>query len=52
MATYKLKPFVGAKICFHGFPEDEKRHMCEVSQQQGGEPVEMDDPNCTHMASQ
>ncbi|CAL7948622.1 unnamed protein product [Xylocopa violacea] len=49
ITTYKLKPFFGAKVCFFGFPEEEKRHMCEVLQQQGGEPTEIDDPNCTHV---
>ncbi|XP_018346083.1 PREDICTED: protein ECT2 isoform X3 [Trachymyrmex septentrionalis] len=49
IATYKLKPFYGAKVCFSGFPEEEKKHMCEVLEQQGGEPTEIDDPNCTHV---
>ncbi|XP_076165401.1 epithelial cell transforming 2 pebble isoform X1 [Ptiloglossa arizonensis] len=47
--SYKLKPFFGAKVCFFGFPDEEKRHMCEVLQQQGGESTEIDDPNCTHV---
>ncbi|XP_076667106.1 epithelial cell transforming 2 pebble isoform X9 [Andrena cerasifolii] len=49
ITMYKLKPFFGAKVCFFGFPEEEKRHMCEVLQQQGGESTEIDDPNCTHV---
>ncbi|KAK1137695.1 hypothetical protein K0M31_002191 [Melipona bicolor] len=49
IATCKLKPFFGAKVCFFGFPDEEKRHMCEVLQQQGGESTEIDDPNCTHV---
>ncbi|XP_046745411.1 protein ECT2 isoform X2 [Diprion similis] len=49
IADHKLKPFFGAKVCFFGFPDDEKKHMCEVLQQQGGEPAEIDDPNCTHV---
>ncbi|XP_046428580.1 protein ECT2 isoform X5 [Neodiprion fabricii] len=49
IADYKLKPFFGAKVCFFGFPDDEKTHMYEVLQQQGGEPAEIDDPNCTHV---
>ncbi|KAK9301877.1 hypothetical protein QLX08_005930 [Tetragonisca angustula] len=49
IATYKLKPFFGAKVCFFGFPDEEKRHMCEVLHQQGGESTEIDDPNCTHV---
>lgn len=51
ITTYKLKPFFGAKVCFFGFPDEEKRHMCEVLQQQGGESTEIDDPNCTHVVS-
>ncbi|KAJ8680542.1 hypothetical protein QAD02_016329 [Eretmocerus hayati] len=49
MSTFKLKPFHGARVCFFGFPEEEKRHMCEVLQQQGGEPTEITDPSCSHM---
>ncbi|XP_051158794.1 protein ECT2 isoform X3 [Leptopilina boulardi] len=49
ISACKLKPFYGAKVCFFGFPEEEKKHMCEVLQQQGGEPTEIDDPNCTHV---
>ncbi|XP_076482005.1 epithelial cell transforming 2 pebble isoform X3 [Bombus vancouverensis nearcticus] len=51
ITTYKLKPFFGAKVCFFGFPDEEKRHMCEVLQQQGGESTEIDDPNCTHVVT-
>ncbi|KAH0949346.1 hypothetical protein HN011_009987 [Eciton burchellii] len=46
---YRLKPFHGAKVCFSGFPEDEKKHMCEVLQEQGGEATEINDPCCTHV---
>ncbi|XP_032670809.1 protein ECT2-like isoform X8 [Odontomachus brunneus] len=49
ITTYKLKPFYGAKVCFFGFPEEEKKHMCEVLEQQGGESTEIDNPNCTHV---
>ncbi|XP_012254951.2 protein ECT2 isoform X2 [Athalia rosae] len=51
IAAHKLKPFFGAKVCFFGFPDEEKKHMCEVLQQQGGEPAEIDDPNCTHVVT-
>lgn len=51
ITTYKLKPFYGAKVCFFGFPEEEKKHMCEVLEQQGGESTEIDNPNCTHVVS-
>ncbi|XP_017879867.1 protein ECT2 isoform X2 [Ceratina calcarata] len=49
ITNYKLKPFFGARVCFFGFPEEEKRHMCEVLQQQGGESTDIDDPHCTHV---
>ncbi|XP_011878227.1 PREDICTED: protein ECT2 isoform X5 [Vollenhovia emeryi] len=49
IATYRLKPFYGAKVCFSGFPDEEKKHMREVLEQQGGEPTEIDDPSCTHV---
>ncbi|XP_035738007.1 protein ECT2-like isoform X6 [Vespa mandarinia] len=49
ITAHKLKPFFGARVCFFGFPEEEKKHMCEVLQQQGGEATEIDDPNCTHV---
>ncbi|XP_067205305.1 protein ECT2 isoform X10 [Linepithema humile] len=49
ITTYKLKPFYGAKVCFSGFPEEEKKHMCEILEQQGGEATEIDDPYCTHV---
>ncbi|XP_066591325.1 protein ECT2 isoform X2 [Prorops nasuta] len=51
MAKSRLKPFFGARVCFYGFPDEEKRHMCEVLQQQGGEATELDDPNCTHVVT-
>ncbi|XP_043677764.1 protein ECT2 isoform X3 [Vespula pensylvanica] len=52
ITAHKLKPFFGARVCFFGFPEEEKKHMCEVLQQQGGEPTEIDDPNCTHVVTE
>ncbi|XP_063973705.1 protein ECT2 isoform X8 [Diachasmimorpha longicaudata] len=51
IVQHKLKPFYGARVCFFGFPDDEKKHMVEVLQQQGGEPTEIDDPECTHVPS-
>ncbi|XP_015113706.1 protein ECT2 isoform X2 [Diachasma alloeum] len=51
IVQHKLKPFYGARVCFFGFPDDEKKHMVEVLQQQGGEPTEIDDPDCTHVVT-
>ena len=48
---FKLKPLFGARICFIGFPEDDKQELCEVLQKQGGEPTEINDPTCTHVVS-
>ncbi|XP_072742510.1 protein ECT2-like isoform X2 [Anoplolepis gracilipes] len=49
IATYKLKPFYGAKVCFTGFLKEEEKHMCAILEQQGGESTEINDPNCTHV---
>jgi hypothetical protein len=46
---YKLKPFHGARVCFHGFPDDERQHMTEVLQENGGTATELEDPACTHV---
>lgn len=48
--TYKLRPFFNAKVFFYGFSEEERRHMCEVLRQQGGEVAEdIEDVGCTHV---
>lgn len=49
--NYKLKLFEGHKICFLGFPEDEKLHMIEVLKANGGKECEIDDVECTHVVS-
>ncbi|XP_030754875.1 protein ECT2 isoform X4 [Sitophilus oryzae] len=49
VSKYKLKPFHGAKVCFLGFPEEEKSHMTEVLEANGGLITSVDDPNCTHV---
>jgi hypothetical protein len=46
---YKLKPFHGARVCFCGFPDDERQHMVEVLQENGGAATELEDPTCTHV---
>ncbi|KAJ9588187.1 hypothetical protein L9F63_018451, partial [Diploptera punctata] len=47
--VHKLKPFHGAKVCFFGFPDEEKQHMTEVLLENGGTAAELEDPNCTHV---
>lgn len=48
-SKYKLKPFQGAKICFVGFPAEEKTHMEEVLVENGG--VVADAAESTHIVS-
>lgn len=52
VSKYKLKLFHGSKVCFLGFPEEEKNHMIEVLKENGGEPVDLTDITCTHMVSE
>ncbi|XP_069689583.1 protein ECT2 isoform X2 [Periplaneta americana] len=49
MMSHKLKPFHGARVCFLGFPDDEKQHMTEVLQENGGTATELEDPSCSHV---
>jgi hypothetical protein len=51
VAEYKLKPFHGAKVCFVGFAEDEKKHMTDILLSNGGTVSTVDDPCCTHVVS-
>ncbi|XP_059478644.1 protein ECT2 [Neocloeon triangulifer] len=46
---YKLKPFTGARICFFGFPDEEKKHMEAVLIENCGTLVDIDDSSCTHV---
>lgn len=50
-AEHKLKPFQGARVCFHGFPEEEQRHMTEVLIENGGTHTDIEDPVCSHLVS-
>uniref|UniRef100_A0A2Z5U608 Protein ECT2 n=1 Tax=Reticulitermes speratus TaxID=60591 RepID=A0A2Z5U608_9NEOP len=49
MMCYKLKPFHGARVCLFGFPDDERQHMMEVLQENGGTATDLKDPTCTHV---
>lgn len=49
MEKYKMMPFHGCYLSFHGFSDDEKKHMEESTEQQGGVPVEASDARCTHL---
>ncbi|ETN66757.1 hypothetical protein AND_001451 [Anopheles darlingi] len=46
---HRVKAFDGYKVCFFGFQEDEKQHMIDVLQSNGGCPTELEDPDCTHV---
>lgn len=45
----KLPPFFGCRLVFLGFKEDEKKHMEEVTVDNGGEVVLPNDTSCTHI---
>ncbi|XP_046392945.1 protein ECT2 isoform X2 [Ischnura elegans] len=49
MMSLRLKTFHGARVCFLGFAEDEKRHMEEVLVQNGGTPTDVEDTTCSHV---
>ena len=48
---YKLKVFLGSKVCFLGFSEEECQHMTEILVENGGETTTLDDPTCSHVVS-
>ncbi|XKL61643.1 hypothetical protein PGB90_001476 [Kerria lacca] len=49
VSKYKLKPFYRSRVCFLGFPEEEKHHMIEILKENGGESVDENDSTCTHL---
>ncbi|XP_044731257.1 protein ECT2 isoform X2 [Chrysoperla carnea] len=49
MADHKLPPLHGARVCFVGFSAEETDHMRDVLTENGGIPVQTDDPSCTHV---
>nr|CAD7426713.1 unnamed protein product [Timema monikensis] len=51
MACHKLLPLQGARVCFHGFPDDERDHMAEVLLENGGISVDLEDFTCTHVVA-
>ncbi|CAB0013740.1 unnamed protein product [Nesidiocoris tenuis] len=50
-AENRLKPFHGARVCFAGFAEDERKHMAEILVENGGTPTDIEDPACSHVVS-
>ncbi|XP_014245769.1 protein ECT2 isoform X5 [Cimex lectularius] len=49
LAEHKLKPFHGARVCFLGFPEEERKHMADILVENGGVPTDIQDPLCSHV---
>ncbi|BES95841.1 RhoGEF [Nesidiocoris tenuis] len=49
LAENRLKPFHGARVCFAGFAEDERKHMAEILVENGGTPTDIEDPACSHV---
>lgn len=50
-AEHRLKAFHGARVCFLGFPEDERKHMADILAENGGISTDIADPACTHVVS-
>lgn len=49
MMSHKMKPFVGARVCFYGFPDEERQHMIDILLQNGGEVTDVEDGTSTHV---
>ncbi|CAH1405037.1 unnamed protein product [Nezara viridula] len=49
LAEHRLKAFHGARVCFLGFPEDERQHMADILAENGGISTDIADPACTHV---
>ncbi|XP_014276260.1 protein ECT2 isoform X2 [Halyomorpha halys] len=49
LAEHRLKAFHGARVCFLGFPEDERQHMADILAENGGVSTDIADPACTHV---
>ncbi|XP_049800442.1 protein ECT2 isoform X3 [Schistocerca nitens] len=49
LMCHKMKPFVGARVCFYGFPDEERQHMTEILLQNGGEATDVEDGTSTHV---
>lgn len=46
---WKLRPFQGLRLSFIGFPDDEKKHMEEMSIENGATFLPVGDSRCTHL---
>ncbi|XP_071838563.1 protein ECT2-like isoform X2 [Apostichopus japonicus] len=49
ITRYKVAPFFNLVLSFHGFTEDEKKHMEDQTTSQGGSFSPVGDPTCTHL---
>ncbi|XP_032231100.2 protein ECT2 [Nematostella vectensis] len=49
MGKFRMAPFHGLVLSFFGFSDDEKQHMEESTEQQGGQFEEADNERCTHV---
>ncbi|XP_022238533.1 protein ECT2-like [Limulus polyphemus] len=45
----RLQPFFGCRLTFLGFQEDEKKHMEEITVQNGGQVTEPSESACSHV---
>ncbi|XP_031567821.1 protein ECT2-like isoform X2 [Actinia tenebrosa] len=49
MDKFKMAPFHGLSLSFYGFSDEEKKHMEESTEQQGGKFVDSSNASCTHV---
>ncbi|XP_077293738.1 epithelial cell transforming 2 pebble isoform X3 [Arctopsyche grandis] len=49
LVEYKLKVFLGCKVCFVGFSEEECQHISDILVENGGETTTLEDPLCSHV---
>lgn len=47
--NHRVKRFEGQRVCFFGFSAEEHQEMVDILKSNGGIPVDLDDPTCSHV---
>lgn len=47
--NHRIKRFEGQRVCFFGFSPEEHQEMVDILKSNGGIPVDLDDPTCSHV---
>lgn len=47
--NHRLRRFEGQRVCFFGFTPEEHQEMVDILKSNGGIPVDLDDPACSHV---